>query len=57
VLEYAVRLPFQAVLGELDSGVFIRLGITAEPIMGISALVSLAIYSRNNLSKNTMNRS
>ena len=51
MLEYFVRLPFKAVPGELDPDVLVRLGITAGPIMGISALASLAIYNRYNLSR------
>ena len=51
MLEYYVDLPFQAVPGELDPDTLTRLGITAGPIMGIAAIVSLLIYSRYNLSR------
>lgn len=51
MLEYYVNLPFQAVPGELDPDTLTRLGITAGPIMGIAAIVSLLIYSRYNLSR------
>lgn len=51
MLEYFIRLPFKAVPGELEADVVIRLGITAGPIMGLSALVALLIYSRYDLSK------
>ena len=45
MLDFYVRLPGAAIPGELDQDVLTRLAITAGPIMGASALVSLAIYS------------
>ena len=45
MLDFYVRLPEAAIPGELEQGVLTRLAITAGPIMGASALVSLAIYS------------
>ena len=50
MLDLFVRLPFEAVPGQLDEGVLTRLGITAGPVMGLSAVVSLALYSRYKLS-------
>ena len=49
MLEYYVRLPFKAVPGELEAAVLIRMGLTAEAIMGLVAVFSLLIYSRYNL--------
>ena len=51
MLDYFVRLPFQAVPGQLSDEVLLRLGITAGPLMGLAAFVSLAVYSRYGLSK------
>lgn len=50
-LDLFVRLPFEAVPGQLDSDVILRLGITAGPVMGFAALTSLLIYSRYNLDR------
>lgn len=43
MLEYYVRLPQQAIPGELDADIIMRLGITAGPIMGVAAIISLLI--------------
>jgi GPH family glycoside/pentoside/hexuronide:cation symporter len=51
MLDVFVRLPFGAVPGQLGEGVLLRLGITAGPIMGLSALISLVFYSRYNLNR------
>ena len=51
MLDLFVRLPFDAVPGQLADGVLIRLGITAGPIMGLAAIISLLIYSRYNLNQ------
>ena len=51
MLEYYVRLPQQAIPGELDPDTITRLGITAGPVMGAAAIFSLLIYSRYNLSR------
>ena len=45
MLDFYVRLPEAAIPGELEQDVLNRLAITAGPIMGASALVSIAIYS------------
>ncbi|MEM8497972.1 MAG: MFS transporter [Pseudomonadota bacterium] len=50
-LDLVVRLPFEAVPGQLDSDVILRLGIIAGPFMGLAAIISLLIYSRYNLSR------
>lgn len=51
MLEYYVRLPFQAIPGELSADTLTRLGISAGPLMGVAAIFSLLIYSRYNLSR------
>ena len=51
MLEYYVRLPQQAVPGELDADIIMRLGITAGPIMGVAAIFSLLIYNLYNLDR------
>ena len=45
MLDFYVRLPEAAIPGEIEQDVLTRLAITAGPIMGASALVSLAVYS------------
>lgn len=44
-LDLFVRLPFEAVPGQLDEGVLIRLGIAAGPVLSITAIISLVAYS------------
>ena len=51
MLEYFIELPFKAVPGALEADVLTRLGLTAGPIMGASALIALVIYSRYSLSR------
>ncbi len=51
MLDLFVRLPFEAVPGQIEADVLTRLGITAGPIMGLAAIISLAVYSRYNLSR------
>lgn len=51
MLDVFVRLPFEAIPGNLDEDILFRLGLTAGPIMGIAAIISLAIYSRYNLTR------
>ena len=51
VLEYYVRMPFEAVPGQLDEQLLVRLGIMAGPVMALAAVVSLFVYSRYNLSR------
>jgi Na+/melibiose symporter-like transporter len=50
-LDLFVRLPFEAVPGQLDDGVLVRLGITAGPVMSITAVLSLLVYSRYGLNR------
>jgi Na+/melibiose symporter-like transporter len=50
-LDVFVHLPFEAVPGQLDDGVLIRLGIAAGPVMSISAIISLVAYSRYKLNR------
>ena len=49
MLDLFVRLPFEAVPGQLADDVMLRLGITAGPIMGLAAIISLLVYSRYRL--------
>ena len=51
MLEYFIELPFKAVPGALEADVLTRLGLTAGPMMGASALIALVIYSRYNLTR------
>ena len=51
MLDFYVRLPEAALPGALEQDTLVRLAITAGPIMGASALLSLAIYSRYRLSR------
>ena len=50
-LDVFVHLPFDAVPGQLEDDVLIRLGITAGPVMSIAAVFSLLAYSRYKLSR------
>ena len=50
-LDVFVRLPFEAVPGQLDDGVLTRLGIAAGPVMAISAIISLVVYTRYKLNR------
>jgi len=45
MLDFYVRLPEAAIPGELGQDTLSRLAITAGPVMGVSALISVAIYS------------
>ena len=49
VLDFYILMPFDAVPGELDSGVVTRLGIMAGPIMALAAVVSLFVYNKYSL--------
>lgn len=51
VLDLYVRLPFGAVPGQLDGSVLLRLGIIAGPVMALSAVVSLVVYNKYDLSR------
>jgi Na+/melibiose symporter-like transporter len=51
MLDVFVRLPFEAVPGELADDVLLRMGITAGPIMGLAAMLSWLIYSRYQLNR------
>ena len=51
MLDLFVRLPFEAIPGQLDTGVLFRLALTAGPIMGLAAIASLLIYTRYNLDR------
>ncbi len=51
VLDLYVRMPFEAVPGQLDSDVLLRLGIVAGPVMALSAVTSIFIYNQYNLTR------
>jgi Na+/melibiose symporter-like transporter len=51
VLDFYILMPFDAVPGQLDSNVVIRLGIMAGPIMAIAAVISLFIYNKYSLTR------
>lgn len=51
MLDVFVRLPFQAVPGEVSSDVIFRLGLAAGPIMGLAAVASIIFYAYYNLSR------
>ena len=51
VLDLYVRMPFEAMPGQLDSDILFRLGIIAGPVMALSAVISLFIYNKYNLSR------
>ena len=51
LLELYVRMPFEAVPGQLDSGTLFRIGIVAGPVMAVAAFIALFIYSRYDLSR------
>ena len=57
VLDLYIRMPFEAVPGQLDEQVLHRLGIIAGPVMALSAVISLFVYSRYNLSRERIRRS
>ena len=50
-LDLFVRLPFEAVPGQLDDDILVRLGITAGPVMSFAAILSLLAYSRYKLTR------
>ena len=51
VLDVFIRMPFDAVPGKIGNDIVLRLGIVAGPIMALSAVISLFIYSRYSLSR------
>ncbi|MEH6558838.1 MAG: MFS transporter [Oceanicoccus sp.] len=50
-LDLFVRLPFDAVPGQLADDILKRMGIIAGPVMGASLIFSIMIYSRYNLNR------
>ena len=48
-LDLYVRLPFEAVPGQLDEAILTRMGIVAGPAMAFSAVIAVFVYSRYNL--------
>lgn len=51
MLDAFVALPFEAVPGEVDPDVVNRLGLSAGPIMGVSALTAIFFYMKYDLTK------
>ena len=51
MLDYFVRMPFEAIPGQVDDDVLFRLGFTAGPMMGVAAIISILIYSQYRLSR------
>ena len=49
LLDAYIRLPFEAVPGQLDEDVLTRLGIVAGPVMAVFALISLLCYRNYSL--------
>ncbi len=50
-LDWFVRMPFEAVPGQVDSEVIFRLGLVAGPIMALAASVSIIFYMQYDLSR------
>ena len=51
MLDLFIRLPFNAVPGQVDEDVVFRMAIAGGPIMGLGALISIPIYAKYRLSK------
>jgi Na+/melibiose symporter-like transporter len=51
MLDAFVRLPAEAFPGQLDDGVLFRMGLTAGPIMAVSALLAWFTYFRYDLTR------
>ncbi|MCR9278192.1 MAG: MFS transporter [Pseudomonadaceae bacterium] len=49
MLDVFIKLPFEAVPGQVDEGVIFRLGIAGGPIMAAAATLSLVFYWRYDL--------
>jgi Na+/melibiose symporter-like transporter len=48
-LDLYVMLPFEAVPGQVDEAIIARMGIVAGPVMALSAMLAVFIYSRYDL--------
>lgn len=48
-LDLYVMLPFEAVPGQVDEAIITRMGIVAGPVMALSAMLAVFIYSRYDL--------
>jgi len=48
-LDLYVRLPFEAVPGQLEEAILTRMGIVAGPAMAFSAVIAVFVYSRYDL--------
>ena len=49
LLDLFVRIPFNAVPGQLDDDVIFRLALVGGPIMGLAAILAIPIYSKYHL--------
>ncbi len=49
LLDLFVRIPFNAVPGQLDDGVVFRLALVGGPIMGLAAILAIPVYSQYRL--------
>lgn len=56
ILDLFVRLPFEAVPGQVDADVILRLGLAAGPIMGAGAFISIFFYARYNITSERHSR-
>ncbi|MEM8497962.1 MAG: MFS transporter [Pseudomonadota bacterium] len=50
-LDVFVHMPYDAVPGQVDQDVIVRLGIVSGPLMGIAALLAMIFYTRYALTK------
>lgn len=49
LLDLFIRIPFNAVPGQVDSDIIFRLGLVGGPIMGLGALIAIPFYARYHL--------
>lgn len=51
MLDWFVKMPFEAVPGQVDAEVIFRLGLVAGPIMALAASVSIVFYMQYDLTR------
>jgi len=51
ILDYFVRLPFDAVPGQIPDDVVFRLGLAAGPVMAVGGIFAVYFYARYDLNK------
>lgn len=49
LLDLFVRIPFNAVPGQLDEDIVFRLALVGGPIMGLSAIIAIPVYAKYHL--------